>query len=137
MRPKNFCNLAFRLTVCALAVSPFGLIATQTYAAQKLPPGTNGFERCVIEEDGDGSGGSLDNASNRCCYEDKVAEGEYLTMCIKCDSEWKNCTEEPGNPKTRFRILPRTTTGTVSEPAGTQGIGRTTTTTGRNLSTGN
>jgi hypothetical protein len=51
-------------------------------------------------------------------------------MCVECDKDWKNCTEAPGSPKIRLNSLPSRSNGTITEPTGTTGAGRTTTTTG-------
>lgn len=97
----RFLALSLLASVFALALS-----ATDAEAKQKLPPETNGQARCFAENDGgdDGFSQNFGENWNRCCYEDEVAEGEYLTMCVLCDEDWKNCTEEPGNPRIRSRF---------------------------------
>ena len=86
-------------------------------AARKLPPGENGSERCVIENDGEGVP-PTDQANKRCYYNDEVAEGEFLTMCVQCDSHWRNCWEQPGSPKVKLNSTIGKPSGTISEPSG-------------------
>lgn len=54
---------------------------------------------------------------NKCCYEEIVNGDDLLTVCIQCDSDWKNCKEVWEDGSSRPRIsLPPAGGGTLSDP---------------------
>ena len=65
----------------------------------------------------DGGDVTIDVSSNSCCYEETANDhGDTLTVCIKCDKYWYNCSEVSADGSSRPGIsLPPASGGTINE----------------------
>ncbi|MCG6904292.1 MAG: hypothetical protein LJE68_16590 [Rhodobacter sp.] len=100
-----------------LAVALPALLGLGVAPADAKPPkpGEDGQYFCITEDMGDDDDDVV-VGPNKCCYEERVNDGDLLTVCIQCDTDWKNCKEVPEDKPGRPQIsLPPAGNGTLNE----------------------
>jgi hypothetical protein len=110
-------SLWARSECLCLAVVLIGFLdVTPSVAFAAAPrPDEDGLDYCVFND-----AGSPDEpvvGPNKCCYEESANGDDTLTVCIQCDSDWKNCKEVWEDGSSRPRIsFPPASGGTLSDP---------------------
>jgi hypothetical protein len=97
----------------ALLILMLGLSHGTALAAAPEPDEDGEYFCNINDNDGDDS---VVIGPNKCCYEEIVNGDDLLTVCIQCDTDWKNCKEVSEGGSSRPRInLPAVGGGTINE----------------------